>query len=37
MKIDNLLHDGLESFLENLKSEMSSLNKEIDMVYFNNI
>ena len=37
MKIDNLLHDGLESFLENLKSEMSSLNKEIVMVYFNYI
>jgi len=37
MKIDKLLHTGLESFLENLKSEMGSLNKEIDMIYFNNI
>ena len=37
MKIDTLMYIGLESFLENLKSEMSSLNKEIDMIYFNNI
>lgn len=37
MKIENLLRTGLESFLENIKSEISLLNKEIDMIYFNNI